>query len=57
MQNHDWDFNFAPASSKGSDEPVYLKSLTRAFVVRIHIIWWQMKAKAKYRPISSPTKA
>ena len=32
------DFNFTSASSEGSDEPVHLQSLTRAFAVRIHKI-------------------
>ena len=29
-----WDFNFTSASSEGSDEPVHLQSLTRAFAGR-----------------------
>ena len=33
------DFNFSSASSEGSNEPVHLQSMTRAFAVHVHKIW------------------
>ena len=41
------DFNFTSTISKGSDEPVHLQSLARAFAVHIHKIWQQMKTQTK----------
>ena len=46
-------FNFPSASSEGSDEPVHLQSLARAFPVRINKIWYQMKTQIKYWSIPS----
>ena len=32
------DLNFTSASSEGSDEPVHLKSMTRAFAIHVHTV-------------------
>ena len=32
------DLNFTSASSEGTDEPVHLKSMTRAFAIHVHTV-------------------